>query len=181
MDTYKARELILALVDEKLADSRVGLNDKDMNGLKEWAERLPESEILYVLTAGDANGFAGRKLTGQELDAVQDDVERGMGNCWGEIMEDAVHDAIRDEKLDHGQSAYTPEQRAQYERAKAAGAPYEYVQCSERYTYVMTLDHDPTDAECDRICPGNDGCLVETRYVEGRDVFDLYVYAGDDQ
>jgi hypothetical protein len=52
MDTYKARELILALVDEKLADSRVGLNDKDMNGLKEWAERLPESPNRPVGSRG---------------------------------------------------------------------------------------------------------------------------------
>jgi hypothetical protein len=142
MDTYKAKQLLLKLIDDNLIGTP---DDSDLLEAKFVVENMADvtkDDILYMLITADAEGCAGRHLTAQELYSAKNGVESGMGYCWTDIMTTAVEEAMQDKDIDHGDQSDDKRHR---NAAKKAGQPYERIIGERRYTFVEVRKTDACD------------------------------------
>ena len=69
--------------------------------LNQTAKGCGNKRVLYILTEDDAHDVARqlghkRKLTYDQLKRVEKGVEWGLGECWHDVMEAAVEEALRE-------------------------------------------------------------------------------------
>lgn len=102
MNTYKAKQLLLKLINDNLVGTP---DDSDLLEAKAVVEDMcpfGHSEVLYVIQNDDANGYADRPLTNDELYAVKKGIDSGLSDSSDIVMKTAVHDAMNDPDLRHG-------------------------------------------------------------------------------